>query len=67
MHCDAASAAPPSRGSGTVVLPLNSTGKVVKHLLREQVQQHMAAASKAAAVAPGGAGSNGGAQQRSRL
>jgi acyl-CoA synthetase (AMP-forming)/AMP-acid ligase II len=62
MHCDAASAAPPSRGSNAVVLPLNSTGKVVKHLLREQMQQHMAAASKAAAAAP-----RGGAQQRSRL
>ena len=54
--------ASPSRGSNAVVLPLNSTGKVVKHLLREQMQQHMAAASKAAAAAP-----RGGAQQRSRL
>ena len=35
-------------GSGREVLPLNSTGKVVKHLLRERIQLHMQAAAKAA-------------------
>lgn len=59
LLCDAAAAAAtPGRASspssGGVVLPVNSTGKVVKHLLRQQVQLHMQAAVKAAAAAPGG-------------
>ncbi|PSC74789.1 2-succinylbenzoate-chloroplastic peroxisomal [Micractinium conductrix] len=43
LLCDSAAPAAP-RGSAAVVLPVNSTGKVVKHLLRQTVQQHMAAA-----------------------
>lgn len=48
LHCDAASAATPPAGSARAVLPVNSTGKVVKHLLRQAVQEHMAAAAAAA-------------------
>lgn len=59
LLCDAASASAPPAGSGRVVLPVNSTGKVVKHLLREAVQQHMVAAA-----AGSGDGSSG---TRSRL
>lgn len=65
LRCDAAggAASPPSSGSGgsgaAVLLPTNSTGKVVKHLLREVVQAHMAAAC---------AGSDGGGSGlRSRM
>lgn len=34
-------------GSAGTTLPRNSTGKVVKHLLRQQVQQHMQAGGRA--------------------
>ncbi|KAL4436917.1 hypothetical protein ABPG75_004056 [Micractinium tetrahymenae] len=61
LHCDVASAAAAPAASGRVVLPVNSTGKVVKHLLRQAVQQHMAAAGK------GSAGGSGSAGPRSRL
>lgn len=68
LLCDAAGAAPAGAAGlsgGREVLPLNSTGKVVKHLLRERVQQHMHAASRATGrSAGGGSGSSG---PRSRL
>lgn len=75
MLCDSAGAMPAGGGSlscGREVLPLNSTGKVVKHLLRERVQQHMQAASRAGASGSGGgssgsSGSGGGGGPRSRL
>lgn len=65
LRCDAAGGAafPPavgSAGSGAaVLLPTNSTGKVVKHLLRAVVQEHMAAAR-----AGGGGGGAGGLRSR---
>jgi hypothetical protein len=45
LLCDAAATAPAPAGSSAVLLPLNASGKVVKHLLRQQVQQHMASAA----------------------
>ncbi|KAL4430592.1 hypothetical protein ABPG77_005832 [Micractinium sp. CCAP 211/92] len=54
LHCDAASADAAPAGSGRAVLPVNSTGKVVKHLLRQAVQQHMAAAAGTTHGAGGG-------------
>lgn len=68
LHCDAAGgggslpAGPGAAtlGSGSVLLPLNSTGKVVKHLVRGLVQQHVQAGRQGAA---GGSGS----APRSRL
>ncbi|PRW57638.1 2-succinylbenzoate-- chloroplastic peroxisomal [Chlorella sorokiniana] len=71
LLCDAAGAmstGASSLSSGREVLPLNSTGKVVKHVLRERVQQHMQAAGRAGTSGgDGGNGGSGGTGPRSRL
>lgn len=62
LLCDAAGAVPAGGGGlagGREVLPLNSTGKVVKHLLRQRIQQHMQAASRAGGSSGGGGGGSG--------